>query len=106
MQSVQQATGVSDCVVQWSMAATATEDTGACAVCDFGLDVAASINVAGTTCPEELYEGDETWDTSYAVQLSGGAATFYFASSGNSLGEGYGVESAANYITEQTCVYF
>ena len=76
------------------------------AFCDFGLDVSAAVNLAGTTCPEELYEGDELWSTTYAVDLSGDEAVFYFASSGNPLGAGYGIDGAVNYITEETCLYF
>ena len=98
--------GGGDCVVQWAATAERTDDTGSCAACTYGLDVVASINASATTCPEGLYEGEENFTVSYAVMVSGDAATFYYAGSGNPVGSGNSTDGSASFLTEGVCAWF
>ena len=82
-----------------------TDDTGSCAACTYGLDVVASINASATTCPEGLYEGEENFTVSYAVMVSGDAATFYYAGSGNPVGSGNSTDGSASFLTEGVCAW-
>lgn len=101
------ALGGEDCVVRWTATATATTG-GECAMCPFGLDVSATLDAAATTCPEALYDGDETFSTTYAiVAAETGEAAVYFASSGNLLTEtAVFYEGAMGFLTPRTCTWF
>ncbi len=101
------ALGGEDCVVRWAMVATETS-AGACTTCTYGLDVSATLDVAATTCPEALYEGDETFSTTYAiVAAETGEAEVYFASSGNLLTEtAVFYDGAMGFLTPRTCTWF
>ncbi len=99
--------GGMDCVVTWTVTASVTE-AGACATCDYGMRVEASLDAARTTCPAELYAGDETFRTTYGVDThDDGSASVYYASSGNLLAE-RAVWNARGigYRTERACKWF
>ncbi len=67
--------------------------------------VEASLDAARTTCPAELYAGDETFRTTYGVDTrDDGTASVYYAGSGNLLAE-RGVWNARGlgYRTERAC---
>jgi len=99
-------TGSDDCVATWSVSGTAAEPTATCGSCDYSLDITASLDVSLTTCPKELWEGDEQFAVTYNVKLIDGSSIFYFASSGNELATGTGSAAGASYLTESTCVFF
>jgi hypothetical protein len=42
----------------------------------------------------------------YAVDVSGGVATFYFAGSGSVVGSGGATDASASFLTDATCTYF
>ncbi len=101
------ALGGEDCAVRWEMVATETS-AGACATCTFGLEVSATLDVTSTTCPEALYEGDETFSTTYAIATrDDGTAGVYFARSGTLLTETAVFDDGAmGFLTPRTCTWF
>lgn len=97
------------CKVTWTVVASESEGTGACAACDLGLDVSATIDMSNTDCPEGLYEApsDQNWTASYAVLTNGdGSAQWFYATSGNPLGDGTNAGGVADYVTEKSCKWF
>lgn len=98
--------GEDDCVITWSTTATRTDGAGTCSTCDYGLTVQASIDIANTSCPEGLWEGEETFQVVYGVAVDGGTATYYYASSGNFLGTGHAADGGSNYLSDGSCLYF
>jgi hypothetical protein len=98
--------GGGDCVITW--VSTAVEgDAGSCGACDLGLSVSASIDMTRTTCPEDLYKGEENFEVGYGVvRQEGGGALWYYAASGSDLGTGAHVSGAAAFITDKACKWF
>lgn len=97
------------CTVTWTVVAAESADTGACAACDLGLDVSATIDLANTDCPEGLYEApsDQNWTTSYAVMTGAdGSAQWFYAGSGSALGAGTNSGGVADYVTAASCKWF
>lgn len=97
------------CTITWTVIGVETEGTGACAACDLGLDVSATIDMSNTDCPEGLFEApsDQNWVASYAVLTSGdGSAQWYFQTSGNPLGAGTHSGGVADYATDKACKWF
>lgn len=104
--------GGGDCVVAWVLSAS-EGSPGACGNCDLGLSVSAQLDLAATTCPEDLYVGDESWSASYGVDLTESAtlSTWYYADSGTQFGAGYALgtadqPTALNFASEKTCWWF
>jgi len=101
-----QATGVNDCVVTWNIQAEEVE-AGACAACDITVAVAATVDIARTSCPEGLWEDDANYAVTYDVMWDdAGDSNWFFAASGNPMGTGSHSDGAMNYITERSCVWF
>ena len=103
-----EAAGGADCQVVWTVSATETSPES-CGGCELGLDVSATIDASLTTCPEALYEDNESWSVGYDVDLADdGTATVYFASSGNALASGVSVEDGAGFtfVTDADCAWF
>jgi len=99
-------TGVSDCVVTWSVQAEEVAP-GACAACDVSVAVAATVDIANTSCPEGLWEGVENYAETYDIRLdTDGTSTWFFGGSGTMMGTGSYVDFAMNYVTERSCVWF
>ena len=98
--------GEGDCQIMW--VASGTEgDPGACPSCDVALDVTLQLDASQTDCPEEIYEGEESATTSYAIKhTTSSDAVWYYASSGNQFGTGYYNSSAMNFATEHACKWF
>ena len=95
-----------DCEIVWTMVGS-TQDPQNCAACDFGIAAAGSVDRGRSTCPEEIYTGDENIQVSYSILRSeSGETTWYFAASGNPLGGGTWSESAIGFVTDGECVYF
>lgn len=96
-----------DCQIAWSVELSETE-ASACAVCDYGLEGGATIDLDQTTCAQSaLWEGSENQTLAYDVDDDGSTATFYFAGSGNLLGTGHSNGgSALNYLSEPQCDWF
>ena len=99
--------GGTDCVVTWTVNATVAE-VGACSSCAYGMSVSASVDPGRTTCPEDLYAGDETFRTTYGVDTrDDGTASVYYAGSGNLLAErGVWNTRGLGYRTERACKWF
>jgi len=98
--------GEDDCQVTWTTTATLTEEAGVCGSCEYGLTVEATLDVARTSCPEELYEGDEFFSVTYGVDVAGEVATYSYASSGTFVGTGHAVDGASNFLSDGSCLYF
>lgn len=98
--------GEDDCIITWSMSAVRSDGAGTCGTCAYGLTVSAQIDLANTSCPEGLYEGAESFEAVYGVEVNGDAATYFFATSGTELGTGYATEGGSNYLSTATCTYF
>ncbi len=103
--------GGADCMIVWDM--TASEgDTDACGSCELGLSVSAVLNESETTCPEAMWQGDESFSEDYAVDLGdSGASSFRFAETNSEFGIGYWIgadttATAANYLSPSSCVWF
>lgn len=104
--------GGADCSVVWVLSASEA-DAGACGNCDLGLSVSAQLDLSATTCAKDLYEGEESWASSYAVDLTEDTtvSTWYYAETGTWLGAGYALgtaeaPTALNYASEKTCWWF
>ena len=96
--------GGGDCKVQWNVAAEAlTEGCGAYAYC---LSVSGNIDGSETSCPEGIYEGEESFSIDYGINVEGEAASYFFLGSGNPVGTGFAAEGASNFLTDPTCVWF
>ena len=96
----------SDCAVVWTTVAT-EGDRGFCGTCDLGLDIAATLDATRTTCPEDLYKGEEVWSTSYALRYeSDSEVTVFYSSNGDELAAGYYSDAAFNYVTTKACKWF
>ncbi|MBN2799587.1 MAG: hypothetical protein JXX28_10605 [Deltaproteobacteria bacterium] len=100
------ATGQDDCEIHWNMLGE-VGDPITCTTCDFSVSVHAAISAADTTCPRGLWEGEEEWDAQYDVRLVGdGTSHFYFASSGDMIGQWYAEGDWFSFLTEPACVWF
>jgi hypothetical protein len=99
--------GGADCKIRWAVTAVETE-TGSCPDCDLGLSVSFVLNVPGSTCPENMVEAESpTSSEQYDVSLDdGGETKWYFAGSGNPIGEGYGNADALNFLSPKSCRWF
>lgn len=99
-------TGVSDCVITWSIQGEEV-DAGACAACDLSIAIVATVDVARTSCPNGLWEDDANYSVSYDVRLDpDGTSTWFFGASGTTMGTGSHEGLAMNYLTNRTCVWF
>jgi len=98
--------GEDDCVITWTTTAIWTEEAGTCGSCEYGLTVEANIDLARTSCPEGLYEGDESFTVVYGVDVAGEVATYSFASSGTEVGTGHAVDGGSNFLSAGSCLYF
>ena len=98
--------GEDDCTITWTASAERSDEAGTCADCSYGLTVAASIDLARTSCPEGLYEGSESFSVVYGVRVSGDTADYVYAQTGNPLGSGHANENASNYLSAAACVWF
>jgi hypothetical protein len=100
------ATGEDDCKIVWNITGV-TSGTGSCSSCDYGMSISATLDVGATTCPEGLYEDEESYTVTYGVAEPGdGSATFYYASSGNKLGVGLATSTTVSYASEERCAWF
>ena len=99
-------TGVSDCTITWNIQGEETE-AGTCAACDLSIAVAATVDMARTSCPNGLWEDDANYSESYDIRLDDtGTSTWFFGRSGNTMGTGSWDGLAMNYLTARTCVWF
>jgi hypothetical protein len=97
------------CTVTWTVAASESGTTGACAACDLGLDVSATVDLSNTDCPEGLYEDptEMNWQASYALLTgSDGSADWFYQSSGTPLGVGTNSGGVADYASDKSCKWF
>ena len=100
------ANGGSDCQVVWNATGTQGDATAMCASCDYSLSLSMQVDAAATTCPEGIYEGDESFSVTYNVDADGDQTTYYFASSGGTLGAGQTDEVRTTYTSASKCVYW
>jgi len=95
-----------DCEVVWSMIGS-TQDPTNCSACDFGVSVAANIDLSRTTCPEGLYTDDRQFQVSYSILRSeSGDSTWFFNTSGEQFGVGSWSDTSMDFVTEGDCVFF
>ena len=106
--SAWQDTGGADCVVVWETSATQSAATGECTGCDYAVEVDAAIDLSTTTCPAALYSGDESWSSTYGMDLgAGSAASLYYAESGSPLAEGeITTNGSFTFRTHGSCRWF
>lgn len=97
--------GGNDCTITWIMSATEGEG-GACGACGLHLDVNGALDPSRTSCPEDLYKGEEQWSESYDVALTGSGSTWYYAGSGNVFATGDGGDNAVTYLSDAQCDWF
>ena len=98
--------GGGDCVITWITTATETS-TGACGACDLGLSVSGSIDMTATTCPEDLYAGEQNFTVNYGiVRQEGGTSLWYYADTGKDLGSGAHVDGGVSFLTDKACKWF
>jgi hypothetical protein len=92
-----------DCVIVWALTGTVGAP-GACADCDYSLEVDATLDAAATDCPTDRI-GDvspDTWSTTYDVKLNpDGTTEVSFSQSGNPLGAWYWAGDRVTYVTGQ-----
>jgi len=101
-----QEVGVNDCAVTWSVQAEEV-GPGACAACDVTVAVAATVDIARTSCPEELWEEDSNYTVTYDVMWDDtGVSNWFFSESGNPMGTGSHSDGAMNFVTSRSCVWF
>lgn len=94
--------GGEDCVVVW--AATASQTAApSCPGCDIGLSVSIELDEAATSCDPELVSGLGNTETYGIARGSGTDATWYFANSGDRLGDGHHVDGGMNFLTDPSC---
>lgn len=97
--------GGGDCSITWQTLASDT-NPGACGTCDLGMSVTATLDAGQSDCPEGLMS-DTEWSEDYGLALSdSGTVEWFFAGSGSAFGSGYHNDSALNYLSEKTCVWF
>ena len=100
-------TGFDDCVVTWNLTARAS-DPGACQSCDLGIVTQASVDTSKTDCDPDLWSDSTTMSEHYGVFRSpNGEATWYWATSGNRMAEGYHDEDGnLNFLIDEVCRWF
>ncbi len=99
--------GGGDCQVTWVIEGTTTTEVGECAVCEFGIDLAAQVDLGNTDCDPDLYKGDESFTITYAVDDHGdGTHALYFAGSGNPLATGTLDGDGLEYLSDAKCLWF
>lgn len=96
------AAGGEDCEVVWTATASETSPP-ACTGCDLGLQTTLSLDNGATTCDPELVSGLGDTATYGIARAGDGEATWYYAGSGDRLGEGYHLSSAMNFLTDPSC---
>ena len=95
-----------DCEVVWTVVGNVTAP-GACATCQIGLSLTASIDRGSTTCPQGVWAGEETMQESYNVYLgSDGSSIWYFGGSGTQFAVGELDGNAMNYLSEGACNFW
>jgi hypothetical protein len=96
-----------DCTITWSVVASESDSTGACAACDLGLEISATIDLGNTDCPEALYEGEENWTTGYGIMRSSdGTAQWFYQATGTPLGAGDYGNGTLEFLSDKSCNWF
>lgn len=96
----------SDCEIHWNTTGTRGDPTARCPSCEYSLSLEMQVDESATTCPSGIYQGDETFSVTYNVDVEGTETTYYFASSGGTLGTGNTNGARTTYTTEADCVYW
>ncbi len=94
-----------DCEVVWSVVGNVTTPS-ACANCQIGLALTASINRDATTCPQGVWAGSETMQEEYDVFLGPTGTNWYFSGSGTQFATGEQSDNAMNYLSEGSCNFW
>lgn len=96
--------GEDDCEVVWTMTAALNGDVEPGG--QVALSVSADIRGSETTCPEGLYAGDETWSTSYSIEIDDEGRSFWYFNGADAFATGGSTSTAMNFITEKACTWF
>jgi len=94
--------GGEDCVVVWAAAAVEST-TLSCTSCDLGLSTSLSLDNSATTCEADIVNGLGTSEIYGIERKNSGDAIWYFANSGERMGDGYHVTGAMNFLTDPSC---
>ena len=95
-----------DCVVHWTLQGS-TVDTQACGSCNTGVSLTNTLDVTGSTCPEDMAKGETSKKIGYDIKLNDdGTAIVYFSRSGKKIGEGYHKDGTIRYVTDMSCRWF
>lgn len=96
----------SDCEVRWMLSGT-TVPPQHCGDCDLGLSLTATVDLTGSTCPEDMVKREKSFQVRYDVRRgSDGVAHVYFAGSGKLLGQGYHQGGQLTYVSQHQCKWF
>ena len=95
-----------DCKVRWTLQGNKTS-VQACGSCSFGVSLTNSMDLVGSTCPEEMAKNETGQSIRYDISLlDDGRAIVYFARSGKKVGEGYHKDGVVRYVTDMSCRWF
>lgn len=95
-----------DCIVHWTLQGS-TVDTQACGSCNTGVSLTNTLDVTGSTCPEDMAKGETGKKIGYDIKLNDdGTAIVYFSRSGKKIGEGYHKDGTIRYVTDMSCRWF
>ena len=95
-----------DCTVRWSLHGSKTS-TQACGRCDYGVSLTNTMDVTGSSCPEDMAKGETGQQIGYDIDLKeDGTVDVFFAKSGKRVGEGYHNNGVIRYVTDMSCRWF
>ena len=98
--------GGKDCNVNWSLHGS-TVAKQACGRCDTGVSLTNTMDITGSTCPEDMAKGETGQQIGYDIDLKDdGTVDIFFAKSGKKVGEGYHKDGTIRYVTDMSCRWF
>ncbi len=98
--------GEDDCKVVWNNIGVVRAPSG-CPTCTIGVDLTASIDRSLTTCPPDLWAGEETLQESYDLFIGAdGSILWYFSGSGNLFAAGNEEGNTMTYLSDPACLWF
>ena len=101
-----QAVNGKDCTVHWTLRGT-TSQPQACGSCTMGVRLTNSLDIVGSTCPEDMAKGETNKSIQYDLLLhDDGRLIVYFSRSGKKVGEGYHSNGKMTYATDMSCRWF
>lgn len=96
--------GEDDCQIVWTMGADLSGDLEPGG--QVSLQVRADIRGSETTCPEGLYEGEESWTASYSIEINDNGDSFWYYNGADQFATGGSSGVALNFLTDKACTWF